>query len=314
MSEKLYAITAIFNPCSYKTRYKLYFEFSKRCEEWGIELYTIEAAFKDQNFVVTTSNNPKNIQVRTNHEIWLKENLLNIAISKLPSDAKYIAWIDADVLFTNPNIAKDTIEKLKTKSVVQMFTHAMDLDCNHTCIVDKNGIIKEPQDGTCYRFNKIGFDHLDTKEDLNAGIGHTGYAWAATRDALEMTNGLLDFAILGSADKYMVHGLTDKIEASTKPCFSKGYNDAIRDWAKKSLKLNKNIGYVDGLLLHYFHGSKKNRGYHDRWKILDKHKFDPNIDITKNSDGVIVYSGNKPELESDIRKYFESRKEDSTEI
>jgi len=76
--DSLYAITSIFNPCNYKTRYKLYKEFEKRCKDSGIILYTIEAAFKDQDFAVTDKNNNRHIQVRTNDELWIKENLLNI--------------------------------------------------------------------------------------------------------------------------------------------------------------------------------------------------------------------------------------------
>jgi len=198
-------------------------------------------------------------------------------------------------------------------SIVQMFSHAVDLDVNHTCLIT-NGIIKEPQQSACYRFIRTnGFVGLETKEDFNNSIGHTGYAWAATREALNATNGFLDFAILGSADKYMFHGWIDKIFASKKPVFSKEYNLKMEEWTTKALTLNKNIGYVDGLLLHYFHGAKKNRGYQDRWRILEKHQFDPIKDLGITKDGVITFVGNKPELEKDVREYFQSRKEDSTE-
>lgn len=31
--------------------------------------------------------------------MWLKENLLNIALQNVPKEVKYIAWCDADILF-----------------------------------------------------------------------------------------------------------------------------------------------------------------------------------------------------------------------
>lgn len=32
-------------------------------------------------------------------KMWIKENLLNIALNKVPKEAKYIAWSDADLTF-----------------------------------------------------------------------------------------------------------------------------------------------------------------------------------------------------------------------
>jgi hypothetical protein len=313
--DSLYVITAIFNPCLYKTRYKLYYEFEKRCNDANMLLYTVEAAFKKQPFQVTNSKNKKHIQVRTDHELWLKENLLNIAIDRLPKTAKYIAWIDADVIFTNPNIVEDTIKSLKKYDVVQMFSHCMDLDPTYSCLYTKDNTIKLPQQSSCYRYVQNGFKHLITRDELNSEIGHTGYAWAATKEALQYTKGLLDFAILGSADKYMLHAWVGRIEGSiNQQLFSDEYNQAIKNWSDQATNINKNVGYVNGLLLHYFHGTKKNRGYGNRGKILQKHKFDPLVDIKKSKNNVIMFSGNKPLLENVIYDYFKSRKEDSAEI
>ena len=34
--------------------------------------------------------------------MWIKENLLNIALKKLPKTAYYISWCDADIFFVEP--------------------------------------------------------------------------------------------------------------------------------------------------------------------------------------------------------------------
>jgi len=36
--------------------------------------------------------------------MWIKENLLNIALSKLPYGTKYIVWSDADLTFREEKI------------------------------------------------------------------------------------------------------------------------------------------------------------------------------------------------------------------
>ena len=41
----------------------------------------------------------KVLQVRGNSLMWLKENLLNIGLAKIPKDIKWVAWSDADINF-----------------------------------------------------------------------------------------------------------------------------------------------------------------------------------------------------------------------
>lgn len=43
---------------------------------------------------------------------------------RLPPTAEYIAWIDADLTFTNPNWALTAINKLKSVDLLQLFSEA----------------------------------------------------------------------------------------------------------------------------------------------------------------------------------------------
>jgi hypothetical protein len=68
---------------------------------------------------------------------------------------------------------------------------------------------------------------------------------------------------------------------------------------------------VPGVIRHYFHGSKKNRRYTERWEILIKHNFDPFDHITTDEKGLLIPSRNCPqELLDDIMNYFSERNED----
>ena len=96
--DKLYVITPISNPMRYASRFEHYRAFEKRVIDAGGALYTIEAAYAERPFEVTSPENPQHIQVRSGSEVWLKENLINLAIQRLPLAAKYIAWVDADKL------------------------------------------------------------------------------------------------------------------------------------------------------------------------------------------------------------------------
>lgn len=100
MNTKLYAITSIFNPFNFASRYRLYEKFKKHMSDCGVELFTIELAFGHDPFRVTTPDNPMNMQLRTNQILWHKERAVNLAAKQLAHivpDFQYMAWLDADV-------------------------------------------------------------------------------------------------------------------------------------------------------------------------------------------------------------------------
>jgi len=137
----LYVVTPIVNPSRYRSRYALYRDFEKHISDAGAELITVEAAFGDRAFEVTDPANRNHIQVRTNHEVWHKENLINLGVARLPADWKYVAWIDADVQFARPDIVEETIHQLQHFSVVQMFSHSTDLGPRHQPLGSAQGFI-----------------------------------------------------------------------------------------------------------------------------------------------------------------------------
>lgn len=104
---ELGVITVVFNPFKYKSRYELYHKFSKHMLHCGIPLFTVECIFANnqdfdlpkQKFEITRPNEPRHLQLVAPSVIWLKENLINIAVKHLPSSIKYVAWIDADIEF-----------------------------------------------------------------------------------------------------------------------------------------------------------------------------------------------------------------------
>ncbi len=82
--------------------------------------------------------------------------------------------------------------------------------------------------------------------------------------------------------------------------------------ARAERYIQRNIGYVQGLLLHYFHGSKKDRGYIGREEILWKNRFDPASDIKRDWQGLLQLTDQKSRLRDHLRTYFRSRNEDAT--
>jgi len=304
-NNNLYVVTAIFNPEKYRNRYELYHDFAKYIKDSGAILITIELAIGNQEFMVTDSNNPHHIQLRADSVLWYKENLLNIAIGRLPTDWKYVATIDADISFNRYDWVKQTIHELQYFKVIQMFTHANDLDSDYEVMKQHIGFV--------FAYNNKLFidDKLQEAHEGIIGFQHPGYAWAWTRDAIDDLEGMIDVAILGSADNYMALALVGQSKLALASKFHPNYKKAILDWQKRAEKyIGGRIGYLKTHLNHYYHGSKKDRGYVDRWKILVDVKFDPSKHLKKDSQGLLKLVDPNGEIEPKLVQYFKSRKED----
>ena len=229
-------------------------------------------------------------------------NVTIVGISKLPEDAKYVAWIDADVQFLRPDWINATLEMLQKYPIVQLWSEALDLG-------PKNEILKVNTSlAYCYRESlKIGEEYGE--------YWHSGYAWAARMDFLKAVGGLVDATLVGAADHQMGMALAGRTEKGVHGQSHENLKQLVFDWAKKAEEFGKdNLGYVKGGLLHFWHGSKKARKYVERWAIVVENKFDPTVDIKKNADGLYEFSSDKPKLREDMKEYFRQRDEDGTEI
>jgi hypothetical protein len=302
-----YVVAPVVNPSRYESRYRLYDAFEKYITDAGAVLYTVEAAYGDRPFEVTETGNPRHVQLRTRDEMWHKENLINLGVARLPADWRYVAWIDTDVQFARPDIVIETIHQLQHFGVVQMFSQATDLGPRHQPLKTFDGFVAQYTKAAGLVPGEHGYS-----------VWHPGFAWAARRDAWDHLGGLIDWAIVGSGDRYMACAMIGDIAG----CLSENlrrdcpvYADMCFAWQDRAERyLKRNVGYVDGLLLHAFHGAKKHRSYHDREQILWKNNFDPARDIKRDWQGLWQLTDEKFRLRDQLRAYFRSRNEDGTEV
>jgi hypothetical protein len=305
-ADKLHVLTAISNPRRFDSRYRLYRTFEKYVNDAGATLHTIEAGFGERDFGVTDAANPAHVQVSNSHEIWQKERMLNILKSRLPKEARYIAWVDADVRFEREDWAEETVHLLQHHSIVQMFSHAVDLGPSHEAIGYHTGF------GFCYRH---GLTRPEQGEGVSVGSGgpfwHPGFAWAARRESLDAVGGLIDTAILGAGDHHMALAVLGQADISFAAGVTAAYKRPILLWQERArAAFAGNLGYVPGLLRHQWHGGKAQRQYESRWKILVDEQFDPETDILQDAQELWQLAGNKPRLRDRLQAYFASREED----
>lgn len=149
----------------------------------------------------------------------------------------------------------------------------------------------------------------ENKSKTGMTYWHPGYAWACSRKAYETMGGLLDVGILGSGDYMMAMSYIHRGSSAVNNNISASYTNAVKGFQNRVKNLR--LGYVPGVIRHYFHGSKINRKYRERNQILLEHKYQPDTMITKNSDGVIIPTDACPQqLLDDIMSYFVERLED----
>jgi hypothetical protein len=313
-------IAVVSNPVRYRARYDLFRAFEKHVEESSARLTIVEMAYGNRPFEVTQPDNPRHVQTRSAHEMWHKENLINLGIARLPRDARYIAWVDADLTFVRPDWVQETIQQLQHYSIVQMFGEAHDLSPDGMLLNSfrsfswshVHGITRKKG---CGYYGGVPIGELDKRI---AYWHHPGFAWAARKEALNTLGGLFDVAVVGEADYIMAKALVGEATDVLYPGVSLGYRKAVLDFQHQALKLRGNIGYVPGIILHHWHGKKGNRKYWDRCKILTDTQFDPTIDLKRDYQGLYqLVDHNEPRsllLRNAIRSYFRGRNEDSIDL
>ena len=186
-ADLLHVVTAIANPMRWQSRIRLYREFEAHMLASGVRLTVVECAYGDRPHELGATPGVAHVPVRAKTLVWNKECLLNLGIARLPDDWKYVAWIDADVLFRRPHWAAETVHALQQWDIVQPWSDAYDLGPHDEHMQHHVGFCRQvaqgepvvPKAARWWKFSGGPYDYP-----------HSGYAWAATRQALEWTGGL----------------------------------------------------------------------------------------------------------------------------
>ncbi len=286
------------NPCRWSSRKQLFRDCVRHMRSFGsVRVHVVELAYADRPFEVS---NEGDIQLRTRHELWHKENLGNVCVRHFPPDWQYGALVDGDFVMTRIDWAIEAMEQLKHHPFVQLYSNLAYLS---------------PQHRPHRLISGFAYNWLHRRELCKADYhspGAVGGAWAFTRDAFDTVGGMLDVCICGSGDWHMAFGLIGRSSGTrelekTHP----NYAGAILAWQKRAGRLNGDIGYIDHLALHNWHGTLQKRGYGSRVSILVDNQYDPMIDVAYDYQGVLGLTGSNPRLRYDLQAYFRSRAEDS---
>jgi len=316
-AELLHVVAAIANPIRWESRIRHYRNFRDHLLDSGVKLTIVECALGERpHELADDSKHVTHVPVRCETLAWTKENLTNIGVQRgVPSDAKYVAWIDADVHFHNAKWAEETVHALQQYDVVQPWTTAIDLGPSGEPMLVKGAHVQTSFGRVWHETGDIDawWRHGQRREGVaEYSYPHPGYAWAIRRETLKRIGGLIEASGLGAGDHQMAMAFIGHIEKSIHGKTGQAYQDFIRAWGERAYRhVQGNLSAVTGMLSHQWHGEKSKRKYQERWDTLVKHDFNPLTDLHRNLDGVLELSGNKPAMRADFDRYFRSRDEDA---
>jgi predicted glycosyltransferase involved in capsule biosynthesis len=307
MTNEFCAVTTFFNPAKFDSLLNNYHVFAENLRLQGVKLITVECAFNNDKFQIPESKTV--FHLRSNSIMWQKERLINYAVSKLPPECKYFAWLDCDIIFTNKDWAKIAVEKLKKNDIIQLFKKVIYLPKGHTHFNGKDKLMMIQ--GVVWQ-KMIHRNWLQRRMAHQLPFSAPGFAWAARRDFFFDTplNGIYDKNIIGSGDTFLVdcyfnswdiHGFAKK--------FTPAMKDHMMAYARKLKELEPRLDYLPIDIWHLWHGSLKNRAYMDRHDIVLEYDYDPMNDIVLYGN-VYEWASRKKGMHDAIKGYFHSRKED----
>jgi len=230
---------------------------------------------------------------KSEDKIFLKENLLNLAILNHIQDTEHVFWIDNDVCFQDLDWYSKALEKFEEGyDVLQLF---------HSCYhLDKNNKPLNPVAGFVYA------------KQVNNRHGHCGFAWAMKKSVFLHLGGLYDMNIAGTGDAIMARSfIQEKMIPYPQSCFAKekfayypyseNHYHTIQEYYNKCKNLK--TGYLQGVVYHNYHGELEKRNYINRYKIYENNRFDPLL-MLKRDNGIIQIKQEYKQLKIDIEQFL----------
>jgi len=272
----------IFNPVKSKRIIMNYLYTVNQFQLKKIPVFTLELVFKDRQPEI-----PSAFHVRGDSFMFHKERMCRILETKIPSKYKKLLFIDGDVLFTNDTWYSDISKLLDKHDVVQPFESSEWLDLTYTNVTLTRKTV------------------LHMKEPVWNYNYHPGFGWAFRREWYRKV-GFFDWAISGSGDTLSSAGWLKKSFPKIFKSLPTSLKPAYSDFTSKPAP--RITYYKKGNIQHLYHGSKTNRQYVERHKIIDN---EPDIQklIKINKDGIYEWI-DKDKWNPLFLDYFQSRIDD----
>ena len=230
-----------FNPAKSKRMLMNYFYTIEKLKIANIPYFTLELVYNREEPEIKDA-----FHVYAKSVMFHKENLCTLLEAKIPWYYSKVLFLDADIVFGNPNWYSEVSAALSDHDVVQPFTTAVWMDITYTRAT-------QIRESVIYMNREKPFDHKL----------HPGFAWAFRRKWFRKV-GFFEYGVTGSGDTLSAAAWLGVKFPSTylKPALVPAYTafDALP---------KPRITCTSGPVFHLWHGTHVNRKYVDRHAILD---------------------------------------------
>jgi hypothetical protein len=306
---ELWGITCYFNPVGYKRRLQNYHLFRRHLT---IPLITVELAYRD-DFDLPPGAADKLIRLRSSDVLWQKERLLNLALAALPDRCDAVAWLDCDVVFEDDDWAARAEQALQRFPLIQPFQTVREIKANDTWDKSSGAPGDTPLGPSlAYALSQGAVTSEMLRGNMRLKKRNTGLAWLARREVLDH-DGFYDACIMGSGNRAMLCGALGMPDDAVHYLqMATPWAEHYRAWAEKHFRSlgGGGIGYIDGELIHLWHGDLVHRRYQERHREFSGFAFDPTSDIALDEEACWRWSSPKPEMHEYVARYFRERRED----
>jgi len=327
----LHVIGCYYNFLGAQSPKKLFLDWIDYQLECGVSLHIGEFSVGEIPFVLdpkdTKLKNVNVIQIKgsAENQLWIREAIFNRVTKHLPDTAKYICLDDTDIRHTRSDWVLATIEMLQYHRLGQTWSHSVDLGHKHSIVPndwghetdrsfcwawlqgdiepqwagDFGSSGKPPSYGIEPKHQALALGRTSKQTDWRA---HTGYSWAYRRQTLNDLGGLLDWMITGASDWHQAYSYAGYLKGPD-PEMSPGYQRRLAEFVRRcDLYVKQDIGCVEGTVVHGWHGKKVNRNYGTRMDVIHESKFDPDIDLVYDFNGIPAICGDNRKLRDGIRR------------
>lgn len=311
MTASIWGLTTYFNPAGYRSKAAHFHRFAASLRRQGLPLALVELRRPGAPPELGPHAADLVLDLESDTVLWHKERLLNLGLAALPDSCDKLVWLDADLLFERDDWVEQTAAELDRHPIVQPFSRACWLPPGTASAA---GLEFAPGLGTGQfmpAMARVMAKKADRRKALESYFthGHTGFAWAARRSVMEAT-GWFDALILGGGDTAMARAMYSPDAVEDVP-LSAALATALQRWREGfHAHVQGRVGFVEGRVLHLWHGEVEGRRYVERGRILVEHDFDPARDIGLDERGLWRWTSDKPLLHAAVAGYFGGRRED----
>lgn len=334
INQDFWAITAYFNPARWATRLANYRLFRQAL---NIPLITVEWS-PDGSFQLKKDDADLLVQVQGGDLMWQKERLLHQAFNLLPQNAKYVAWLDCDLIFADEGWVDEAREALDHALVVQPYRDVIYLDNPASHLLGSGASISflfanradlpvRHSFASLYEKYSAHIEAIDLDTRFKRENPFEcysvmqrpayGHAWAGRVEEFRRV-GLFDRCVLGGGDLFFCYGVIGKSHSLISNHLEIGWDyytggEGYRRWSENASRYcGGKLTSTSNTLLHLFHGTLGNRQYKSRIDGLKPFQLDLDNDIKALEGQPWSWARERKKLNEYFMRYMKNRNEDAS--